>query len=81
MSILYQVEIKEHSNGWLFATCKDLPGLFVGHTDYRAVLTNIPEAITMLIENDKHENVKVEEVKHDEPTIVGSKLYRVKKVA
>jgi len=76
MTKMYQVEIKEHEE-WHFATCKALPGLFVGHRDYSTVLKNIKECIAMLIKHECNQDVKVTEAKPTEPTLLGHKTYMV----
>lgn len=76
MTLMYQVEIKQHED-WHFATCKALPGLFIGHREYATVLKNIPEGIAMLIKHECNQIVKVTEAKPTEPTLLGHKTYMV----
>ena len=76
MALMYQVEVKQHES-WHFATCKTLPGLFVGHEKYDTVLKNIPEAISMMIKHECNRDVEVMEAKPTEPTLLGHKTYMV----
>lgn len=76
MPSIYQVAIKQHED-WHFATCEALPGLFVGHKNYDAVLNNIPESIAMLIKHDLNRDVTVVETKPTQPTLLGNKAYVV----
>ena len=54
-----EIRLEKTPEDWIIATCDDLPGLFVTHPDYQAVIDDIPDTIKVLYKAQHNINVEV----------------------